>query len=411
MVEVICVGTEILMGNIVNTNAAYIGRRCTEIGVGCHYQTVVGDNPKRVEEVVHIAKKRANIILLTGGLGPTQDDLTKQTVAQAFGRKLVMNEAVREDLISFFAKRNVECTENNFRQALIPESATILDNPNGTAPGIYMVEDKHHVFMLPGPPGEMKPMLEASVLPILQEISGAVIYSEMIKLHGIGESAAETRILDLLEAQSNPTIAPYAKLGEVHFRISAKAKTKEEAEYLVAPVSKVLEERFGSKVYSKEEESSLASVVVDLCKERNYRIATAESCTAGMLISSITEIPGVSDIVGEAFITYSNEAKQKELKVSKESLEAYGAVSKEVAREMVEGLYEKTKAEVCLAITGIAGPTGGSIEKPVGLVYMACKVLDRIDVKEYHFSGNRSKIRESSVIYALGLMRAGILEL
>ena len=242
IVELISVGTELLMGNIVNTNVAYLASRCADLGAVCYFQTVVGDNPGRLKDTVGLALSRADVVLMTGGLGPTQDDLTKQTVAELFGRKLYRDEATCEALRAYFVKRGIACTENNFRQADIPESAEILVNNNGTAPGIHVFNESKHVFLMPGPPNEMKPMFEESVAPKLSALSGEVIYSEMVKVCGIPESTAETMIADILEGQSNPTIAPYAKLGEVHFRISAKAADVESAKALAEPVAEAAEQ-------------------------------------------------------------------------------------------------------------------------------------------------------------------------
>ena len=410
IVELISVGTELLMGNIINTNAAYLASRCADLGAVCYFQEVVGDNPVRLKETVELALSRADVVLLTGGLGPTQDDLTKQTIAGLFGRKLYRDEETCEALKAYFAKRGIGCTENNFRQADIPEGAEILPNHNGTAPGIHIFDEHRHVFLLPGPPNEMKPMFEESVAPKLSMLSGEVIYSEMVKVCGIPESTAETMIEDILEGQSNPTIAPYAKLGEVHFRISAKAKDKESAQKLVTPVVSELKKRFGAAVYTTCEHEELEDAVVALCTEHGYHITTAESCTGGLISGRIVNVPGASACLDRSFVTYANEAKVEELGVSVDTLNQFGAVSERTAREMALGAQKHAGAEVAVAVTGIAGPGGGTQEKPVGLVYVACAVKERVWVRRYWFGGDRAKNRENTVTVALAMARNCILE-
>ncbi len=410
IVELISVGTEILMGNIVNTNAAYLASRCADLGAICYFQTVVGDNPGRLKDTLKLALSRADAVIMTGGLGPTQDDLTKQTVAELFNRRIYRDEATCEDLRAYFKRRGITCTENNFRQAEIPEGAEILSNHNGTAPGIYVFDDTKHVFLLPGPPNEMKPMFEESVAPRLSALSGEVIYSRMVKVCGIPESTAETMLSDILEAQTNPTIAPYAKLGEVHFRISAKAANEAEAEQLVLPVVEELQKRFGAAVYSTHEEEELEDAVIALCKERGYHITTAESCTGGLISARLVNVSGASACFDRSFVTYANEAKLEELGVSEETLARFGAVSEETAKEMVIGAQKHGRAEVSIAVTGIAGPTGGTADKPVGLVYVACAVKEKLWVRRYQFGGNRTKNRENTVTVALAMARNCILE-
>ncbi len=410
IVELISVGTEILMGNIVNTNAAYLAARCADLGAVCYFQTVVGDNPGRLEATLRLALSRADAVILTGGLGPTQDDLTKQTVAKLFGREIYRDEATCEDLRAYFKRRGIACTENNFRQAEIPEGAEILPNYNGTAPGIHIFDETKHAFLLPGPPNEMKPMFEESVAPKLSALSGEVIYSRMVKVCGIPESTAETMLSDILEGQTNPTIAPYAKLGEVHFRVSAKARDEEAASALVFPVVEELKNRFGAAVYSTHEDEELEDAVIALCKEKGYRITTAESCTGGLISARLVNVSGASACFDRSFVTYANEAKIEELGVNPETLVRVGAVSEETAVEMAVGAQKHSGAEVAVAVTGIAGPTGGTPEKPVGLVYVACAVKERVWVRKYQFGGNRTKNRENTVTVALAMARNCILE-
>ena len=409
VVELIAVGTEILLGNIVNTNAAYLSEKCAELGFSCYYQSVVGDNAKRLEETIRQALSRADIVLLSGGLGPTEDDLTKETAAAVLGKKLVLHEKSREAIRTYFRKKGMEIAENNWKQAMVPEDCIVVDNPNGTAPGIIMEDQGRHLILMPGPPGELIPMFEDSISPYLQNLQTEVIYSKTVKVCGVGESKAEMQIKDLIDQQSNPTIATYAKIGEVHLRVTARAESKEKAKQLVKPMVKELKRRFGDCVYTTKEKVTLEQSVADLLKERGYTITTAESCTGGMLAARLINVPGVSKVYRTGFITYANKAKRKELGVLKETLRLYGAVSRETAMEMVRGAAEHADAEVALATTGIAGPDGGTETKPVGLVYISCYVAGEVTVREYRFSGNRAKIRESAVAAALTLARECLL--
>jgi nicotinamide-nucleotide amidase len=414
-VELISVGTELLLGNIVNTNANYLAQKCAELGFSLYYQITVGDNEGRLCEVIRAALNRSDILLLTGGLGPTQDDMTKEAVAKVFGRELSVDEASKEHIANYFQSRRVDhvpavVTENNWKQALKIEGSIILENQNGTAPGYIVEENGKAVILMPGPPNEMIPMFETSVLPYLRKKQDTLFVSKMIKICGIGESKAETDILDLIEAQTNPTIAPYAKNSEVHFRVTAAAKSPEEAEKLLAPVVDELYRRFGDFIYTTKEEETLEEVTVKLLKERGLTLSIAESCTGGLLTGRLVNVPGVSEILKEGFVTYSNEAKMKNLGVSPVTLQNHGAVSARTAEEMVRGVAKAAGSSAAIATTGIAGPDGGTPEKPVGLVYIACLVKDKVTVKELRLRGNRMKIRDQSVIHALDLLRRSLLE-
>ncbi|MGF7144019.1 nicotinamide-nucleotide amidase [Anaerotaenia torta] len=413
-VELISVGTELLLGNIVNTNANYLSRRCAELGFSLYYQTTVGDNEGRLCESLKTALGRSDIVILTGGLGPTQDDMTKEAVAKTLGLELVMEEASRRHIEEYFHFRyqkevSAAITENNWKQALKIQGSKVIGNNNGTAPGYIVETGEKTVILLPGPPGEMLPMFEEAIYPYLQAKQSKVFLSSMVKICGIGESKAETDILDLIEAQTNPTIAPYAKSGEVHFRVTAAADSAEEARKLIDPVVEELTRRFGDFIYTTREEETLEEVVVKLLQSGGHTIATAESCTGGMLTGRLVNVAGVSEVLKEGFITYSNEAKMKYLGVSKQTLASYGAVSGETAREMVLGAARAAGADTALAVTGIAGPEGGTREKPVGLVYIASLAGGQVNVKELRLKGNRQKIRESSVISALDLLRRSLL--
>lgn len=411
VVELISVGTELLLGNIVNTNAAYLSEKCAELGMSLYYEVTVGDNEERLLDTVTTAINRSDVIILTGGLGPTQDDLTKETVAKALNLPIVEDRHTRERIENHFKRSNYKVvTENNWKQAKIIEGCKVVDNQNGTAPGLIVeTQEGKRVILLPGPPNEMIPMFENDIYEYLNQINSNVIYSKMVKICGIGESMVETEITDLIEAQSNPTIAPYAKSGEVHLRVTASAPTVEEAKKLVKPIVKELKDRFKENVYTTDEAEALEDTVVKLLKKYDLSLATAESCTGGLFTGRIVNVAGASDVLKEGFITYSNKAKKKNLDVSKNTLKKHGAVSEQCAKEMAKGAAINTGSDVAVAITGIAGPDGGTDEKPVGLVYIACFANEKVTVKEFNFKGNRQKIREGAVIYALDLLRRCIL--
>lgn len=409
-VEIIAVGTEILLGNIVNTNAAYLAEKCAGLGLSCYHQDVVGDNEERLCETIKTALSRADILLLSGGLGPTQDDLTKEAAAKVMGKSLYLHEESKEAIRAFFEKRGLEITDNNWKQAMVPEGSIVVENPNGTAPGIIMAENGKHVILMPGPPNELVPMFESSIMPYLSKLQSCVIFSQTVKICGVGESKLETMIRDLIEKQSNPTIATYAKTGEVHLRVTARAEDEKEAKKLVKPMVKELKGRFGSSIYTTDDTVTLEKAVVDLLLANHLTICTVESCTGGLLAARLINVPGVSEVFKAGYITYSNKAKRRLLGVKKTLLIKHGAVSEQVAKEMARGAALASKADVTVSVTGIAGPGGGTEEKPVGLVYMGCSVCGRITVKKCQFSGSRGKIRENAVSAALSLMRECILQ-
>ncbi|MDE5718150.1 MAG: competence/damage-inducible protein A [Lachnospiraceae bacterium] len=409
-VEIIAVGTEILLGNIVNTNAAYLAEKCAGLGLACYHQDVVGDNEERLMETIRLALTRADIILLSGGLGPTQDDLTKEAAAKVMGKALYLHEPSREAIRQFFAERNLEITENNWKQAMVPEGCIVVENPGGTAPGIIMAENGKHVVLMPGPPGELIPMFEKSIIPYLSELTSGVIYSQTVKICGVGESKAESMVEDLVDAQDNPTIATYAKTGEVHLRVTATAQDEKEAKKLVKPMVKELKGRFGNHVYTTDNEVTLEKAVVDLLAANKLTACTVESCTGGMLSARLINVPGVSEVFKSGYVTYSNKSKRRLLGIKKNNLMKHGAVSEKIAREMAKTAAALARTDVSVSTTGIAGPDGGTPEKPVGLVYIGCNVCGRITVKECRFHGSREKIRESTVSAALSLMRECILQ-
>lgn len=411
VVELISVGTEILLGNIVNTNAAYLSEKCAALGLSCYHQSVVGDNEGRLEETIRLAVSRSDIVILSGGLGPTKDDLTKEVTAKVFGKKLYEDAHTKERISEYFRRiRSGKITENNWKQAMVPEGAAVIDNHNGTAPGLIIEDNGKTAILLPGPPNEIRPMFERDIEPYLRSLQPEGLYSKMVKICSVGESRAETMVLDLMENQSNPTIAPYAKTGEVHFRVTAKAADSKEAERLMEPVLRELSNRFGDKIYTTEESVTLEEAIVELCREKNITVTTAESCTAGLLAGRLMNVAGASEIYNEGYITYSNDSKKRLLGVKADTLDEYGAVSHETAAEMALGAAKAAAARAAVSVTGIAGPGGGSKEKPVGLVYVGCAVNGEVRTEEFRFTGNRAKNREYAVVRALTLLREELLK-
>ncbi len=409
--ELISVGTELLLGNIVNTNTQFLAEKCALLGLSMYHQVTVGDNRERLTQVIRTALDRSDIVILTGGLGPTEDDLTKEVCAEVMGFSLAEDPHTRQMIESYF-KNNIykEIPDNNWKQAIVPQGAIVLDNHNGTAPGLILEKANKTAILLPGPPNELIPLFNEQVYPYLEKLRPEVIRSQMVKVCGIGESQVEDKLLDLIDSQTNPTIATYAKTGEVHLRITASAATTEEADSMIKPVVKEIKKRLGDAVYSTKENESLEMAVVRLLKKNGLTVTTAESCTGGMLAARLVNVPGVSDVYREGYITYSNKAKRRLLDVNKSTLKKYGAVSEQTAREMAIGGVFANGADVCVATTGIAGPDGGTEEKPVGLVYISCYLKDKVTVERFQFKGNREKIREQTVVKALDLLRRSILK-
>ena len=411
VVELVSVGTELLLGNIVNTNARYLSEKFAMLGLSVYYQTTVGDNRERMTEVIRTALSRADVVVLNGGLGPTEDDITKDVCAELMGAELKEDPEVRAHLEDWYRQRNKkDVPDSNWRQALVPEGAVVFHNTNGTAPGLALEKNGKTAILLPGPPNELYPMVENQVCPYFQKRQSEVIYSRMIKICGYGESKVEEMLLDLIDHQTNPTLATYAKTKEVHLRVTARAKSEEEAKKLLKPVIKEIKKRFGNAIYTTNEQDTLEAVVVDLLKKYGLTVTTAESCTGGLVAARLVNVPGASEVFREGFVTYSNKAKKKYLDVSKSTLRKYGPVSEQTAKEMATGGVFATDADACVAVTGLAGPDGGTEEKPVGLVYIACYMKDSVKVEEYRFKGNREKIREQATVQALDLLRRSILK-
>ena len=405
--EILAVGTELLLGDILNTNAQFLAQELANLGIELYYQTVVGDNPKRLRDTIFHAFSRADLVITTGGLGPTEDDLTKETAAEYFGERLVLDERALGRIRKYFERTGRTMTENNVKQAMVPEkNGIVLYNDNGTAPGIILEKNGKIIIMLPGPPRETVPMFQNQVRPYLAKKQEFTFVSRILRVAEVGESAMEDRVKDIIDAQTNPTIAPYAKDGEAILRVTAKARDEAEANRLIDPVAAALGERLGTAVYG-EGETNLETVVAEQLLRKQLTLAVAESCTGGLIVSELVEYPGISAVLLEGCVTYSNEAKMRRLGVKAETLAKYGAVSEETAREMAEGIAKTSGAAIGLATTGVAGPES-SEGKPVGLVYIALSYHGKTQVKQCRFVGKRNKIRERAAYTALNLLRKEI---
>lgn len=407
--EIIAVGTEILLGDIVNSNAQYLAKELAALGIDMYYQQVVGDNEERIIHAFREGFTRSDIIITTGGLGPTNDDITKEVAAKYFNKELFPDKESTEAIKKYFILQGKNMPENNLKQGLIPEGAIILKNNNGTAPGVIIESDNKIMIILPGPPKEMKPMFEESVKPYLQKKTDSTLVSRMIKILGVGESLVVEQLKDLIDNQTNPTIAPYAKEVGVMLRITAKAEDEEAAIKLLAPVEEEIKNRLGNNIYATED-ISIEDVVAKLLIDKKLTISTAESCTGGMIASTLINYPGISEVFLEGAITYSNEAKNNRLGVKNETLDKYGAVSEETAREMAIGIAKTAKTDVSIVTTGIAGPDGGSEEKPVGLVYIGIYLNGEVKVEKCMFQGNRNRIRLQATMKALDMLRRILIE-
>lgn len=392
--EILCVGTEILIGDIVNTNAAYISGKLALLGIDQYYQAAVGDNPERLEIAVRSALERADLVIMSGGLGPTYDDLTKETVAKCMGRALRLDARSLERIKEIFAFRRKVMTENNAKQAMVPEGAVIFDNNAGTAPG-YAIEDLERgkiVIMLPGPPFELKRMFEESVLPYLRSFTDQRFFSKNINIFGMGESEVESNLKELMESSSDPTVAPYCGDGEVRLRVTSKGSDEALCEKKCDEmIERICRTSVGSFVYGFD--TDLAKTTVSELLKQKKTVACAESCTGGLIAKRITDIPGSSEIFGYGAVTYSNEAKMKLLSVSAETLRACGAVSDRTAMEMADGVRALSGADIGVSATGIAGPGGGTAEKPVGLVYLGISSSKGTRSVKLLLNGSRDRVR------------------
>jgi len=406
--EILAIGTEILLGDIVNTNSQYIAKRLADVGISVYHQSVVGDNPERLLEAYRLAFSRVDLVITSGGLGPTKDDLTKEVAFEYFGKQSVVHKASLKIIEKYFEDAGRPMGESNKKQSYFPVDAVILPNNNGTAPGCIIEENEKIIALLPGPPWEMQPMFEESVVPYLQKFAQGVLVSKVLRVIGVGESTAAEMIADILDNQTNPTVAPYAKAGEMTFRITAKANTQEEGIKLIKPMEDEIRSRLGSNIYG-EGNTTLENVLGEMLVNKKLTISTAESCTGGMVAATIINYPGISAAFVEGAVTYSNEAKIKRLGVKKETLDKFGAVSSEVAAEMAKGIAKTAGTSIGISTTGTAGPDGGNAEKPVGTVYVGLCIDGEVKTKMLKFSGNRKNIRERATMHLLDWVRRELL--
>ena len=414
--EIISVGTELLLGQIVDTNAAYLSRILSGLGVDLYHRTTVGDNKKRISRALEEALGRADLVITIGGLGPTQDDLTKETIAGTLGVALLPDEEAEERIRRFFAVRKAPMPETVLKQAVRPAIGGNIPNPVGTAPGAIFETDGKIVICLPGPPVEFTAMVEETVAPYLKEKLGAaalMIKSRILRIAGVGESIVEQRVKDLLHGE-NPTVAPLAKTGEVHLRITVKAANESAADAMIEETESKLRERLGADIYGADDET-LEQTLVQTLIERGLTIGLAESCAGGLIADRITDTPGCSAAFLAGVISYSNESKTRLLGVSEDILKQHGAVSGQVAEAMAQGARRAAGSDIGIGVTGIAGPGGGSEQKPVGLVYIAVSMggkaspTERTRSQEFRFSGDRRHIKQRAAQAALVMLRSELL--
>jgi nicotinamide-nucleotide amidase len=378
------------------------------MGVFVYYQSVVGDNPDRLKGAYSLAFSRVDMVIATGGLGPTNDDLTKEIAAGYFGRELIVDETSLKRIVDYFIRTSRVMSESNRKQAYFPEGAHILPNNHGTAPGCIINENNKILVLLPGPPREMVPMFEDYVIPYIEKFQDGVLVSKVLRVLGLGESLMTEKVRDIIDTQTNPTIAPYAKEGEAILRITARGRDRAEAEKLILPVENQIRERLGDNIYGVDD-AGIEEVVGKMLIEKGLTISTAESCTGGLLAGRLVNYPGISSAFMEGAVTYSNEAKMRRLGVKEETLERFGAVSEETAVEMAEGIARMSGTDIGVSVTGIAGPGGGSAEKPVGLVYVGLYIKDVVKASKLNLWGNRQNIRNLTVIRALDWLRRELL--
>lgn len=402
--ELISVGTEILLGDILNTDAQFLSIELARLGISVIHQSTVGDNRERLLAQLKEAADRSDIIILSGGLGPTPDDLTKEVCCEFFGKKMFLHEPTVEKIKTYFSTKGMKMAQNNLKQAMLPKDCVIFPNDNGTAPGMAIEKDGVHILVLPGPPRELKPMFRNCAVPYLMQFSDRIIVSHNIRTFGIGESSMAEMVNDLFDAE-NPTVAPYAKDGEALLRVTAMARTKEEAENLCKPVINEIKSRLDGFVYGVDY-TCIEEAVIEKLKEKHMNVATAESCTGGLIAKRITDVPGASEVFDCGIISYANEIKHRVLGVSEDDLNKYGAVSEPVARQMAQGALKVSGADIAVSVTGIAGPDSDSTNKPVGLVYIGLADRDNVWVRELRTSRkDRSYNRYVSASNALNMIR------
>ena len=402
--EIICIGTELLLGNIVNTDATDVAQTLSEMGISVYRYTAVGDNPERLAEVVQAAARRADLLITTGGLGPTLDDLSKQTVAAAFGKKLVRHPECEADIRAYFERLHRPMTPNNLLQAMLPEGCTVLKNDWGTAPGCVFDAEGVKVIMLPGPPRECRAMLRYRVAPYLKSLSGQTIHSRYVHIFGMGESQVESLLHDLMEQSSNPTDAPYAKEGEVMLRITAAASSQAEAETMIEPVAAQIRTVLGPLIYT-EEYDSLEQTCLNLLRQADKTLATAESCTGGYIAKRMTDLPGSSAVFVGGVVAYTVPVKEQLLGVPAGLIERCGVVSVEVAAAMAEGVRARLGSSFGIGVTGLAGPDGDGSNRPVGLVYVALSNGNNTWVRAIQQTGERERVRYIAGHHAFDMLR------
>ena len=389
--EILCVGTELLLGDIINTNAAFLSQKLAELGICVYRHTVVGDNPERLKRALADAIGSADLVITSGGLGPTYDDLTKETVAEFFGREMALDEHSLDRIEAYFKRVGRVMTDNNRKQAMMPEGAVIFDNDYGTAPALALADGDKCVIMLPGPPNEIIPIFNERVMPYLMSRRASVIASRNIHIFGKGESAVEDIIGDIMKNSENPTVAPYCRTGEVRLRVTASAETEEEALALCDKmIERISSTEVGEYIYGVDVDS-LERAAVEALREAGLTVAFAESCTGGLISKRITDVSGASSVFLGGCVTYANEAKMRLVGVREETLARFGAVSKETAAEMARGVREALSADIGVSVTGIAGPTGGTPEKPVGTVFLGISTARGESVRALSLSAMKSR--------------------
>lgn len=404
--EIITIGNELLSGNVLNTNTYYLTKRLSEIGIEVLYHTSVKDDAQMLKDVVNIGLNRADLLIFTGGLGPTYDDLSKEVISNSLGLNLTLNEECKKTIEDYFRKLNREMTPNNIKQAYIPEGAKYIPNEVGTAPGIFIEWKDKVIVMLPGPPKEMQLMFDKYVVPFIKQ--DFVIIEKTIKTIDIGEAQVESTIQDIIKSNKDVYIATYAKDGIVDIKIVAKGRDKNSIDEILNDAINKIKNKIADYIYSYEDET-IEEVVFKILKKNKMKVAFCESCTGGLISSKFTRIPGASEVFDRAYITYSNLSKMEDLGVSKDTLDKYGAVSKETALEMAKGLLNKTSVDVALSVTGIAGPSGGTETKPVGLVYIGICTKDSSKVVESLFGGDRVSIQNRAYLKAFNELRKFLL--
>ena len=407
IVELLAVGTELLLGNIANTNAQMLSRELSCLGLNVYYHSVVGDNPERLRWAVEVARGRADVLITTGGLGPTCDDLTKEVVARAFGKELEYHPECARAIGDYFARSGREMTDNNLRQAWLPEGCDVLENRWGTAPGCAFHSGGCHVVMLPGPPRECLPMFREQAAPWLAGLGEGVIVSRTLRVFGWGESQVESLLRGRMDALTNPTLAPYAKEGEVELRITAKADTRRRAQALIRPVEEEVRDLLGERVYGAGRDS-LEGVVLEGLRTRGLTLGTAESCTGGLMAKRLTDLPGASAVFRGAVVSYAGEVKANVLGVSAALLKEQGAVCAQVARAMAQGARRALSCDVAVSATGVAGPDSDERGNPVGLVYLALDTPEGCWVRELHLAGakgDRDRVRTLAASHGFDMIR------